>query len=154
MRIAIVAGAVLAIGGLTAVPAAGQQFFTAIINASLEVPPNASPGTGLGCLTFNANGTLTYIIAYSGLVAPEVAAHIHGPAAPGVLEHIVDSGGVLQEKPVVERILVVGVVVGVFRREEVKKGEGVRIVTDPARPREVEIAVAARVQVHAPFLVR
>ncbi len=84
MRIAIVAVAVLAIGVLTAAPTVGQVFFEAPIDGLQQVPPNASPGTGLGCLTLHTDGRLTYNIVYSGLLFAEVAAHFHGPAPAGV----------------------------------------------------------------------
>ena len=62
---------------------AGQ--FVARSDGSQEVPPSGSPGTGQGCLTLNPNpsGTLSFEISFSGLLSPEVAAHIHGPAAAG-----------------------------------------------------------------------
>ncbi len=85
MRNVIVAVAVLVIGVLSAVPVTGQTFFQAVIDGAQEVPPSGSPGTGLGCLTLNPNpsGTLSFEISFSGLLSPEVAAHIHGPAAAG-----------------------------------------------------------------------
>ena len=84
MRIAIVAVAVLAIGVLTAVPTAGQQFFTAIIGGAQVVPATGSPGTGFGCVALNAtSGTIDYNIMFSGLLAPETVSHFHGPAPAG-----------------------------------------------------------------------
>jgi hypothetical protein len=50
-----------------------------------EVPPNGSPATGILIGTYNdATNLLSFNLMFSGLVAPAVAAHIHGPATPGV----------------------------------------------------------------------
>ena len=58
---------------------------TATINGSQEVPPSGSPGTGSAAITVDTDtNTLNFNITFSGLVAPETAAHFHGPAAPGV----------------------------------------------------------------------
>ncbi len=83
MRTVIVAVAVLAIGVLTAVPTAGQQFFVAAIDGLQPVPPTNSPGVGQGCVTLNPNGTVTFDIVFSGLLGIESVSHFHGPAAPG-----------------------------------------------------------------------
>ncbi len=63
----------------------------AIINLSAsldglqEVPPNASPATGTAtCVMDTDANTLTYTVAFSGLLAPQTAGHFHGFAAPGV----------------------------------------------------------------------
>jgi hypothetical protein len=59
--------------------------FEAVINSAQEVPTNSSPATGTGIFTLNdAETQLTIHVEFSGLVAPQTAAHIHGPAAPGV----------------------------------------------------------------------
>jgi hypothetical protein len=66
-------------------PAAADLQFECNINAAQEVPPNASPATGTGSFTLNGAETqLTIFVTFSGLTAPQTAAHIHGPAAPGV----------------------------------------------------------------------
>jgi len=83
MRTVIVVVAVLAMGLLTAVPTAGQQFFTAVIDGLQPVPPSGSPGTGFGCVALNPDGTISFHITFSGLLAPEVATHFHGPAPAG-----------------------------------------------------------------------
>ncbi|MGQ0722141.1 MAG: CHRD domain-containing protein [Candidatus Eiseniibacteriota bacterium] len=74
---------VLACALLIAVPAAAQNY-NAIIDGTQEVPPRPSLGTGLGCFVLNPDNTLSYNVTFGGLLAPETAAHIHGPAAPGV----------------------------------------------------------------------
>ncbi len=69
---------------LLAVTARAQNF-TATIDAAQETPPNASPATGSATLVLDtAANTLSYNIMYSGLVATETAAHIHGFAPPGM----------------------------------------------------------------------
>ena len=63
---------------------ASAQTYMATLQGSQEVPPNASPATGIGCFTYDpASGLLSFEIAYSGLTAAEVGAHIHGPAPVG-----------------------------------------------------------------------
>jgi hypothetical protein len=68
--------------------------FAALTNASTflaadllgvnEVPPNASPGNGVGAVLLNnAQTQITVDLNWSGLLGPATAAHIHGPAAPG-----------------------------------------------------------------------
>lgn len=66
-------------------PAQADTGFSATINAAQEVPTNASLGTGTATLVLNnAQTSLSYVVTYSGLTANRTAAHIHGPAAPGV----------------------------------------------------------------------
>ncbi len=74
--------------------AASAQNFTATLNGSQEVPPNASPATGSATLVLDTTAnTLSYNITYSGLVAAETAAHIHGFSPPGM------NSGVLHPLP-------------------------------------------------------
>lgn len=48
------------------------------------VPPNASPAIGTGTVVLNAaQSQITVDLAWSGLLAPATASHIHGPAGPG-----------------------------------------------------------------------
>src|SRR5262245_5620328 len=50
-----------------------------------ETPPNASPATGTATMTLDTTAnTITMTLNFSGLLAPQTAAHIHGPGAPGV----------------------------------------------------------------------
>jgi hypothetical protein len=54
------------------------------LNASSEVPPKDSAGTGTLTATLNTKtNELTYHIEFSGLTGPVAAAHFHGPAAVG-----------------------------------------------------------------------
>ena len=82
MRIAICA--LFAVAALSAVPASAQQYFTATLQGSQEVPPNGGTGSGFGCFTLNTDGTLDYDVSYMGLSTPETGAHIHGPAPVGL----------------------------------------------------------------------
>ena len=60
------------------------QLFTATLNGSQEVPPNASTATGSGTVFLNdAQTTITVNLNFAGLAAPATMAHIHGPASPG-----------------------------------------------------------------------
>lgn len=66
-------------------PADAALQFEAVINSAQEVPANSSPATGTGTFTLNdAETQLSINVVFSGLVAPQTGAHIHGPAAPGV----------------------------------------------------------------------
>ena len=77
---------VLAVAALAfASPALADTGFSASLDGLQEVGPNASPGTGSATLVLdNAQANLSYVVTYSGLTAARTAAHIHGPAAPGV----------------------------------------------------------------------
>lgn len=58
---------------------------SASLDGSQEVPPNASPGTGAGMMTYDdATNQLNWNISFSGLLTGTTASHFHGPAAPGV----------------------------------------------------------------------
>lgn len=59
--------------------------FTANLNSLQEVPTNASPATGFGTVLLSDDQTnITVSLFFSGLLGPQTAAHIHGPAIPGV----------------------------------------------------------------------
>ena len=69
-----------------AAPAAAAMMMTwkAHLTGKDEVPPNATTGMGDGTFTLNtATNELTWDVTFSGLTGPALAAHIHGPAAPG-----------------------------------------------------------------------
>ena len=56
----------------------------ATLNASSEVPPNTSVGTGMLTATLDTTtNELKYHVTFSGLTGAATAAHFHGPAAPG-----------------------------------------------------------------------
>jgi hypothetical protein len=79
LRFTIAAALVFAFAG-----SALAQSYSAVLNGIQEVPPNASPATGSASFTLDAAKVLHYNMVFSGLVAAQTAAHIHGPAAPGV----------------------------------------------------------------------
>lgn len=79
--------AVLAILSMPALSDAGVKNFMTVLNGAQETPPNlGTPALGNGVLTYDtATDTICFAISYDGLTGgAEVAAHIHGPAAPGV----------------------------------------------------------------------
>jgi hypothetical protein len=50
-----------------------------------EVPPNASPATGIITGTYNSTtNVLSFNVMFSGLTGSTTVAHFHGPATPGV----------------------------------------------------------------------
>ena len=68
---------------VTAEPATfASTTFTATINGASNVPALAVPGTGAGTFVLNdAQTQLSYNIHFSGLLADEIAAHIHNAGA-------------------------------------------------------------------------
>lgn len=59
--------------------------FAAHLTGAQEVPPNASPGTGLGTVLLNdVTNVITVDESFANLTAAATLSHIHGPAAPGV----------------------------------------------------------------------
>ena len=64
---------------------ASTKTYHASLTATQEVPPTATSGTGTGTFTLDTTTKmLTWSVSYTGLTGPAGAAHIHGPAAPGV----------------------------------------------------------------------
>jgi CHRD domain len=54
------------------------------LQASSEVPAKTSPGHGTLTATLDTDtNEFKYHVTYEGLTGPAVAAHFHGPAAPG-----------------------------------------------------------------------
>jgi hypothetical protein len=86
-RFAILAS-VSAVGILTASQASASIFyFSALLDGAQETPPNASAAKGLGIFSLDdSTGDFSYQILFTAplLSGPETAAHIHGPAGPGV----------------------------------------------------------------------
>ncbi len=79
----LVATAALAFGISHSADAA-EFIYSAVLNGTQEVPPNASPAIGGGQFTIDTDAnTVTYRIVYNGLLGAESAAHFHGMAAPG-----------------------------------------------------------------------
>jgi len=58
---------------------------TVVLSGNQEVPPNNSPGWGIGTVSLSPDQTMiTVNLAFADLSSPAIAAHIHGPAAPGM----------------------------------------------------------------------
>jgi hypothetical protein len=81
MRGTLVCAAMMAAAG-----AAHGEIYTrvAVLTGMQETPPVSTPA--MGCARFvidTDTNTVTYRIVFTGLTAPETAAHIHGMAAPG-----------------------------------------------------------------------
>ena len=77
---------------LTALPAsaASTKTFTALLNGGQETPPTTSDAFGVAFLTFDEKTKmLCYSISFSRLSSNEIAAHVHGPAAPTVSANVV-----------------------------------------------------------------
>jgi hypothetical protein len=63
---------------------AETQTYKADLEASTEVPPNDSKGSGALTATYDTvTKKLTYSATYKGLTGPATMAHFHGPAGPG-----------------------------------------------------------------------
>src|ERR1051326_5209200 len=60
--------------------------FTANLTGAQETPPNSSSATGTATVLLSPDEkTARVSLNFSGLTSPESDAHIHGPAAPGVI---------------------------------------------------------------------
>jgi hypothetical protein len=78
--------AVALLAPLVALPAraASTKTFIALLNGAQETPPDASTALGLALLTFDeSTKMLCFSLSFTPLDTGEVAAHVHGPAAPG-----------------------------------------------------------------------
>jgi hypothetical protein len=79
-----IAAAIVAAGLAACMQQPSTMTYKAHLTAKDEVPPNASAAMGDGTFVLNpATKELTWTVTFSGLTGPAVAAHIHGPAAPG-----------------------------------------------------------------------
>jgi len=75
---------ILAVGLVSSLQAA-TLVFNGVLQGSQENPANASPGTGAVSLTVDSVTRIWSLTGnFSGLNGNTTAAHIHGPAAPGV----------------------------------------------------------------------
>jgi uncharacterized repeat protein (TIGR01451 family) len=62
-----------------------SQLFVATLNGAQEVPATGSTATGTATLLLSPDETTARVsLSFSGLSSPQTAAHIHGPAMPGV----------------------------------------------------------------------
>ena len=62
--------------------------YSATMNGANEVGPKAVAGTGSATVVKNG-ATYTYTITYTGMTGNLTAAHIHGPAATGVIANAI-----------------------------------------------------------------
>jgi len=80
--LALAAAAALA-GGVSTAQAEMVKLH-ANMNATQEVPPTTSKGSGTGEFTYDtATKKLSYTLTYKDMTGPVTAGHIHGPAAAG-----------------------------------------------------------------------
>jgi len=71
------------LGVVAAAPAATYNWVFGL-DGLQEVPPNASPATGLAVVDYDdASNLLQWNVSYQGLLGTFTAAHFHGPALPG-----------------------------------------------------------------------
>jgi CHRD domain-containing protein/PEP-CTERM motif-containing protein len=74
LMLALPAALLLSASSTYAVP----MSFTAVLTGASEVPPNGSPATGTALVTVDLDlDTLTIDVSFAGLVADNIAAHIH-----------------------------------------------------------------------------
>ncbi len=63
--------------------------FTAHLDASQQVPTNSSTATGFGTVVLDDVADMMKVdMSWQGLTGPAIAAHIHGPGAPGTNANI------------------------------------------------------------------
>jgi uncharacterized protein (DUF1800 family) len=81
----------LVTGGLFFAPAArAQTTYVAALRGANEVPPVSSGASGTATLVLGADErSATLSLSYSGLSSAASAAHIHGPADPGISASVV-----------------------------------------------------------------
>jgi hypothetical protein len=85
MRRSVAAFAAIAALAFAAATQAEVLHYMANLNGASEVPPHDVPGSGMAMADLDTTTkVLTYKVDYLGLTGPAVAAHFHGPAAPGV----------------------------------------------------------------------
>jgi hypothetical protein len=88
MRSLTLAGLITLVVMLTLSPspvhAAKATTFIALLNSGQEVPVGTSIGAGIAYMTLGSDDKLCVSLSFGGLSSTLVAAHVHGPAAPGV----------------------------------------------------------------------
>src|SRR4051794_14532434 len=79
---AVTMAVALALSAAAGTANATTFIFKASLDGASEVPPNASPGTGLGVFAFDdVLHTLIVDVTFSGLIGTTTAAHVHAPTA-------------------------------------------------------------------------
>src|SRR3954470_11158722 len=82
IRIAV--GSLIASGLAFGSAIAAETKLKATLNSASEVPANTSAGKGTADVTVNdTTKEVSWTVTFEGLTGDAVAAHIHGPAAPG-----------------------------------------------------------------------
>src|SRR6266436_4890924 len=81
-------------GGMTPTPTPScpPDTFKAMLSGAQEVPPNNSTATGSSTVVLSrdpAGATISVDVTFTGLAANATAAHIHGPAMPGVIAPVI-----------------------------------------------------------------
>ena len=72
-------------GAIYEIKSKPSTLFTANLNGTQETPSNSSTATGTATLLLSPDETTARVsLNFSGLSSPQMAAHIHGPAAVGV----------------------------------------------------------------------
>jgi hypothetical protein len=64
--------------------AAKATTFIALLNSGQEVPVGTSSAAGIAYMTLGSDDRLCVSLSFGGLGSALAAAHVHGPAAPGV----------------------------------------------------------------------
>lgn len=70
--------------GTPPVHAAKATTFIALLNSGQEVPVGTSTAAGIAYLTLGDDDRLCVSLSFGGLGSTLAAAHVHGPAVPGV----------------------------------------------------------------------
>jgi len=81
-------GVVAALGLAAPARAAAVHAYIANLTGAQETPPNDSDSLGMAFMFLDPQGRLCYAISFTRLSTAEVAAHIHGPAAPGASANV------------------------------------------------------------------
>ena len=72
----------LALAAVSGQAQAATLIFDALLSGAEEAPPNASPATGFGRITFDdVAHTMLVQVTFAGLLGPNTAAHLHAPTA-------------------------------------------------------------------------
>ncbi len=86
------AGAFFAAVLMVGVAAGDTYVYGCVLVDKQEVPPSGSPAFGGGQFLIDTDAnTVSYRIAFVGLAGAETAAHIHGPADPGMNAGVLDA---------------------------------------------------------------
>ena len=86
MRTIMIGAALFAAAHMAAIvaPKAEVIHYKATLNGASETPPTDSKGTGALTASYDTESKkLEWMVDYSGLTGPAIAAHFHGPAPVG-----------------------------------------------------------------------